>query len=684
MNGGLCPEIHLLYLLAKPLSKWAKVYPRLPVQHETAFPSGGLVKAQSMFTSTSTPKGNPLTTQRGWPWLVFILLLSFWLGARALDVRPLWNDEWYSIYSIGGGEYGPLTLAGVWNRVATEDPWQAPGYSLVLHSWSRLVGIEPPALRAFSLLVGMLALAWTYRFAFDVAGVRAALVAGLVLATSVMFVYYLREMRVYALLTAATVYLLWIYHRITSTRRDVRRLYWLGLLLGATALLYLHYFGAFVLLAIFLYHVIFVPRNRAWVRTLLVLTASGMLFLPWLPAFFGGLELLRVDEGLSQAAISNDEILARLTVLFGNGFALLPVLTFVFALGARRRVVLKVGFLVVAIMGFILIANAALAIIPPSRLRYLLLLWPLLSVLVALGVLRASRVTSAGPVLSGGLLCLWVITGVLNSSNRDLTAALGGGTHIFPMQHISRALASAGEAGDLLVNYLPPVGNDFGIHWRSANYYFNDFDMTWLLIRSDALAYRWNERVAVPDNMIADHDRIWLSSMPGREPETMSHFIARLEAEHNLCHVAAERPDLKLGLYTRPGSCCSPGLVAETYVDYGGLIRIGLVDGLPAEAESSLTLTIGWTLSPETPLHVYSASVNLVDAAGNRVAQHDYGLEPRAFVCQTSVFDVSNLSPGSYEVQVAVYAWETGARLLATDRDGSTGDILSIGTFQVS
>ena len=59
----------------------------------------------------------------------------------------------------------------------------------------------------------------------------------------------------------------------------------------------------------------------------------------------------------------------------------------------------------------------------------------------------------------------------------------------------------------------------------------------------------------------------------------------------------------------------------------------------------------------------YSLAVHVIDQRGQRVAQGDTGVGPGAIVPLRSEIDISALPPGDYELRVALYDWQTGARL---------------------
>ena len=77
----------------------------------------------------------------------------------------------------------------------------------------------------------------------------------------------------------------------------------------------------------------------------------------------------------------------------------------------------------------------------------------------------------------------------------------------------------------------------------------------------------------------------------------------------------------------------------------------------------------------------YSLAVHVIDpSSGERVAQSDSGVGPGRKVRTVSDLDLSQLPPGVYEVQVALYDWRTGERLIA--RDLQTGLVSDVHVLQ--
>ena len=84
--------------------------------------------------------------------------------------------------------------------------------------------------------------------------------------------------------------------------------------------------------------------------------------------------------------------------------------------------------------------------------------------------------------------------------------------------------------------------------------------------------------------------------------------------------------------------------------------------------DGRLLLRAGLRSDDETFLDRHSLAIHIIDSrSGVRVAQADTGVGPGTYVPLCREIDVSALPPGDYEVRVALYDWQTGARLSAHD-----------------
>jgi uncharacterized membrane protein len=133
----------------------------------------------------------------------------------------------------------------------------------MLAGWGHLLGWTEFGGRVLSLLIGMLAIATTYRLGKTLTD-RAVvgLAAAAALGTGVFFVNYLHEMRGYTLYTWLSSMCIWCYWRLLTRRLNLVNQ---GVfVLSAIALLYTQYFAAITLIGIGVYHLLFASGKKAF------------------------------------------------------------------------------------------------------------------------------------------------------------------------------------------------------------------------------------------------------------------------------------------------------------------------------------------------------------------------------------------------------------------------------------
>lgn len=494
-----------------------------------------------------------ISFRRFWWWLVPLLLLSFWLGARSLDADIIWVDEYHSLEDAGVSVFGPLTPVGIWNKVATRNPWHAPGYFITLNGWYRAVGPEPPALRAMSLLLGMLAVAMTYRLGRDLVGPRVGVYAAVVLATSAFYVHFLHEMRVYTLLVLLSVLTTWCYFRIVRAERAPWWV-WLGFAFGCAALPYMHYFATLPVVALALYHLIFVRKDRRWWQVVGVMALAALLFVPWLTVFLTVFERTREFERLAPRALSAWDALAALTYYFSNGSYVLFVVLVGLALLIRSKMARALVFLALTLLLLLLLTNQVLKIMHGGRIRYLIALWPLFSLVVALGLLRLRQ---WWPLVATVVLALWVGFGLWNTLVTDITAGLDGYNYVFPMNLAAREIVSQQQPEDVVVNYLPDGGLAAVQYERIAFFYYAPIALDYIVQQSapDTID-DWPAQLVRHIDVLSQRDRVWVATMPGDPPTTLDEFESALLETHVRCAASFDRDKLNLALYVNAPEQC--------------------------------------------------------------------------------------------------------------------------------
>lgn len=625
--------------------------------------------------------------------MIPLLLATFWLGGRWLTPDVIWGDEYHSIFDAGGATFGPLTPSDIWQRVAERNPFHTPGYFWLLNGWGQFVGWSAPALRAFALLVGLLGLAWTYRLGRDVVSPRTGFFAAVSLGTSGAYIYYTHEIRMYILFIPLTAFVLWAYLRIISRRREPDALAYLSLLVGSVASLYIHYFATLPLMAIGVYHLFvasFAGNWKRWLRVILVMLVAGILFLPWVGA------LVRVIDMVSEPSLRRAEALGALATtravaeLFSSDALALLAVTLALAVIAAvtHKPTRRVWFFALATGAFALAVNAWLRLVYyDARVRYLFAWWVPLALLVGAGLAYLSRRGRVGRVLSLALLGVWVGVGVWYVwFNSDNNLDLEGSDLSYPMHQVAAAVDERAYPGDVVVNYLPdqlPAWRYGGI----SDYYFDG-----MALEFRVLERRWNpgEQSQHHREMmgtLTDKTRVWLAHMTNTTPTALADFQGEMSRRYGICEtVTSTTAPIQMTLYARAPVCCASasGSPPPVLVDYGNWIKLSGVNMLGRQPDGTQPMFLAWAVSDAVPPEKYSVALHILDAAGEIVAQADYGLPRGAFVCEGQTLDLSTLSPGDYWLNVIVYDWQTGDRLTGTlTGSGEQGERLPVVGFKV-
>ncbi len=252
--------------------------------------------------------------------LPLILLLAFALRVYALGSQSLWYDEAVTAQVVQQG----LAELARW----TADDIQPPLYYAITAGWVQVAGLSEWALRFPSVFFGVLLAPLAYVLARRLFGRVAGNLAALLAALHPLWLYYSQEARMYTLLTALGMLAGYALLRVIAAGHNqngypkLRLGWWIGFVLAAIALLYTHYFAAFLLIAFGLYFLLMLLAQRSLDRRrLLVEGVSAALlvalaYLPWLP---NALRRFGEDASYWQGALKLDEALRHIAISFTTG-----------------------------------------------------------------------------------------------------------------------------------------------------------------------------------------------------------------------------------------------------------------------------------------------------------------------------------------------------------------------------
>ena len=203
--------------------------------------------------------------------LIFILLLGLGLRLYRLDWQSGWSDETFSV-SVSRQPFGAITQAAIRDFV------NPPLYYYLLHVWMGIAGGGMAEARLFSVLCGWLAIFVLFRLVQTLCGTRPGLFAAALLAVSQTAVAYSQEARTYSLTLLLALCTAWLF--VAALKRPG---FWWGFVVCGLLMIYTHYYAAFVLLACFVFSLLYRRRYpipvRSWIGALFV---WGAAYLPWL------------------------------------------------------------------------------------------------------------------------------------------------------------------------------------------------------------------------------------------------------------------------------------------------------------------------------------------------------------------------------------------------------------------
>ena len=594
--------------------------------------------------------------------------------------------------SAGARHLGPFTPAEAIQASVTRSPDQAWGHVVVFSQWGRIVGWSELAIRALPWLTGLLTLAWVYQIGRALFAARIALTATLLLSTSVLFLTYMDIARSYAVVMLFSAIVLWAYWRVALSPRPSGYGAMVALVSGATALLYAHYFGALLLPALALFHLVFVRKERRWWQPVVLLALAALLALPQVPDLLSGIQHNQNRESLQAAALRYPEVIATFLRFLSNGllefqqpfstlFAFaLPLPLLIFGWLSRRRCqppgaawyLLLTSILVLLL---VLGINEWLQVFKEKRVRYLATLWPCSVLLLGMTFMRPSRsfvLRSAGLVA----VAIFAFLGVSNFLSQDEMVPYSWSWRNLPVSiAVTRAIAAEGSENGLLATE-ERMFRGIRIHEFYTGVY-------------------GDRRVELEDKLSSDefleraqgHDTLWIllrSTQLGSPQDDFLNvhaYLKRFRKEGWFRCRSRQKDGMTLELLLSP---FPPEMLNQARLQFENDIEL-FAPVAPELSDGLLRLRANLGSADVTLLARYSLAIHVFDArSGERVAQGDTGVGPGDVVPLCREIDISALPPGNYELRVALYDWQTGERLTARDPvTGASGDIHTLHRFRL-
>ncbi len=530
---------------------------------------------------------------RSWLLMLPILLLAASLGMQLMGDDAIWVDEWYSYYFAGAGDYSLTTVAGTPCEALPGSTHTVahllclvmavdtgpPLHYLLLMVWDHVSQGALVVDRYSSLLLGLIAIATTYRLSVQLFGRRAGLFAGLMLGTSAFFIHYLHELRGYTLfvlLIGLIGWLYWLLSRSTNPRRSIR---W-GFALAIAGALYTHFVSIPIIAGLGAYHLLlgrpsrkklalsdFSDARRRWARLIRLGFNGTLLFVPWIAVLL----ITFTKEAAVSRSIGLGNTLAQALDGYTNGLWLIAV---ILLLASLRQVRLPAVRFLWAWLAIAVVLTGAGNLVADVLFhpRHIMGVMPILYALMAGSLATLSRRVPWATSLFVGV---WAGIGIASSADYTFMARFPLQEPPTPLAAIStmtQVASSCAEAGDALVLGLRETEREWVMD-APVIYYFGASGARYLtysrLLSDESLASYPSPIVprelhaagaqARLDNLIQDAGQVFVMALQQAPVQSETYAIGEMLRTNGFssCGPLIENEDLIGLVYSRSPDDCA-------------------------------------------------------------------------------------------------------------------------------
>ena len=363
-----------------------------------------------------------MRTAEHWVWANPVILSVAWLAFRQIDVYPPSTDEFFSMFNAGWLGNRTFSPINVLQSLQQHSPDHTPLYFVMLSLWSQVAGTSLAAGRLLSVFCSLVAMAIAYRLARDFVAPIAGMMALLLIISNAFYNFYVANARMYPLLVASAGAVLWIYLRLVYQTKKAKTSDYMALAVATFCLISTHAFSAIFMAMLGVFHLIFAPKDRRWLRISLAVGIAVLLFSPYYLMMAANIGT--VIESKQHVVVGGLEAIEILLAVGMNERPELLLLSLIgLAVGAWRRAIpigayLYLFLLYLLCMG--LLAESSTLIVKDGMRYHLAGFLPLMLLASAgmYGLYRFRR-------WLGLLVLLWIFAGL------EMRRRLAGGTKLF-------------------------------------------------------------------------------------------------------------------------------------------------------------------------------------------------------------------------------------------------------------
>ena len=595
--------------------------------------------------------------------MTMVLFLACAFGAYGLNIDIIWGDEIWSLAFMGAFDppYSPAQIVATIQDLA---PDHVPLFYLISAAWGQLVGWSPVVMRYLSLLFGVLMVAWLYRFTTDAVNRRTAMLASMMMTTTSFVIVYFHELRAYTFLMAFAIVHTWLYWRLTY-RYSAKNRIWVAFILTTAVLLYTHNFSLALFAGLGISHLVYAPRSRQWIRTVIAWGLGALLFLPYLPALLFG----DFAFGSSERADSTVEVLEAFATVLVNGYLVLwapLLLAFGYLLWRdRNRAVIHLLLMTLVMCLVMFIVNQQFSLIAISRMRYFLILWWPIVILFAIGLVAVPRWKAVSIVA----IVVWAAAGFLFGRSArilEYTGFIWSARNYPPMHSYSESLLGKTKTTDYLVGFTETswvnYDRDTMSGYSALDYYLKvqlGIDGEFI----DVASKNWEIRRDVA-RILDERPSLLFAHNPRQyERQTETAKSAILE-QFSSCPELVDRSDLLIQRFVHTLMNCEHD---PSPIEYKNGIRVldyaARFDALSDRAQA----LIWWDLPDENELSEFNISLQIITPDWQKLRQIDRHLNQDTIPWHVLELSTDDFPAGEYRLMLVLYRRDTGERIQGLD-----------------
>lgn len=584
-------------------------------------------------------------SKRGWLFGLFCIFLVAAFHISSIQNRYMRDDEEIAFRTTNQD----LSYT-IWYQ-ATQDV-HAPVWFSSFWIWRQFIGDSEFMGRVYSVFATMLTLALVYQIGrtwFNSAkvGIFAILILG---ANSYFFTYGL-EIRPYAVNMLVATLSMWCFYRWLK-----RRTLFSAVLYGLTValMLYQHYFIVFLVIAQALYLLFLArPTRQMLVQIIGAWLLAFLMWSPWFPVAIHQVEtLISIESGFGNArGVAGIGSTTEPTTLNGiltlinlatSGQPGLYLLVLVIGLiyAWRKKSYWLLLLWALAVPAVALLVNMVFSVYTPRYITYLSIG---VGLVMAVGIASLPRRIQWLALIVFVSISLWSIPSQFSP-------------RIIKYRDLYQQVAKEAQTGDVL--YVEPVvWGDNVVWWQMSHYLPPKLFTSFTSDIDQAQMAR----------------RIWFVTNDWFNADVQTNF-KKLEPNYPVQQVIGDCNPLWCYLIQLMEA---PPL--KTPQTFGTEMPFWGAD-VNSISDSSVDIHLWWKVD-KTPTTSYSIGLQLLDSSGNLVAQADgpinhYGNETvdtnvmqpgKIYIDYRSLALPSVITAGTYQLQLIVYDWQTGKRLLLTD-----------------